>query len=308
MMDYLFLAIGLGLLFLSGNWLVTGSVQVARYFKVSSLVVGLTVVAFGTSAPELFVSLKAAYKGAPDISLGNVVGSNISNIGIVLGLVALIFPIKVEERNILKDWVVMLIASLLLVVFSIDLKLGFFDGVILFSGLVAYVLWTVRNARKNSNRVVVNKPTMNRIKALGYIAISITGLYFGSDLLIDSSRAIALEFGLSERVIGVTIVAFGTSVPELITSLMAVLRKENEISIGNIVGSNIFNILSIIGITAMVHPISVNSSILTFDYSWMIGFAVLLLLVMIPLRRGIINRYEGLALMAIYGFYVFWLF
>lgn len=307
-MDLILLIIGLVLLFLSGNWLVTGSVQIARYFKVSSLIVGLTIVAFGTSAPELFVSLKAAFKGAPDISLGNVVGSNISNIGVVLGIVALLFPIKVEEPKIWRDWLVMLIASGLLILFSIDLSLSFYDGLIMVSLLIIYLLWTVYASRKSTQQLTFNKPTMSKMKAVGFILLSVVGLYFGSDFLIEGARSVALDFGLSERVVGITIVAFGTSVPELITSLMAVLKKENEISIGNIIGSNIFNIFSILGITSLVHPIQVNTSILSSDYYWMVGFSILLLLVILPLRKGIISRYEGLGLIAVYGLYVYLLF
>lgn len=307
-MDIFLVVVGLLLLFLSGNWLVVGSVQIARYFKISSLIVGLTVVALGTSAPELFVSLKAAYKGSSDISIGNVVGSNIANIGIVLGIVALIFPIKVSDSGIWRDWLVMLLASVLLIVLSLDLKLEFFEGVALVSGLAIYLVWTIHMSRKHGSKETVNKPTLKLHLAIFYVLIAMVGLYFGAGFMVDGARSIALRLGYSERVIGITVVAFGTSVPELVTSLMAVLKKENEISIGNIIGSNIFNIMAVLGITSLIHPIQVNPEILRFDYFWMLGFALVLLLVMLPLKKGLVCRKDAFLLFSVYCVYVYLLF
>ena len=308
MMDYLILILGLIVLFLSGSWLVAGSVQIARHFKLSSLIVGVTVVALGTSAPELFVSLKAAIKGSSDISLGNVVGSNISNIGIVLGLVALIIPIKVNNVGIWRDWLFLLISTILLILLSLDGKLGLFEGLAFITALTIYLVWTIRMSRKEEKNEVINPPTMSMYKATTMVLLSIVGLYFGSDFLIESAINIAADWGLSQRVIGITVVAFGTSVPELITSLMAVLKKENEISIGNIIGSNIFNIMAILGVTATIRPINVNPEFLKFDYYWMLGYVLLLLLVILPLKKGVVNRFEAAFLFILYCVYVYLLF
>ncbi len=309
MLSFLFLIAGFVTLFFSGDWLVKSSVNLARHFKVSTLVIGITVVAFGTSAPELLVSLKAVYSNSSDISVGNVVGSNIANIALVLGLVAMVFPVVVKRKNIWIDWMVMMIASIGLLLASIDRKLSFLEGVIFIVLLVLYIIYSIWKSRaKSSEKEVIQEPDLSLWKALALFLLSTIGLYFGADWLITGAKDIALSFGISERVVGLSVVALGTSVPELATSLIAAIKKESDISIGNIIGSNIFNIWAVLGITSVIKPLSISQTIINTDYIWMIGVAVLLLVLLLPLSKGIINRWKALILCALYSFYIFILY
>ncbi|TAJ12172.1 calcium/sodium antiporter [Marinilabiliaceae bacterium JC017] len=308
-MEIFLLLAGFVALFLSGNWLVISSVQIARRFKISTFVIGITIVAFGTSAPELLVSLKAVYRGSPDISIGNVVGSNIANIALVLGFVAIIFPIKVKNSGIWRDWGVMMLASFMLFFFSRNFKLDFFEGIVLISALVIYLSWIIIASRNNRKGEVISvPPTMNMWKAIGLFCIASIGLFFGAEWLVKGAREIALKLGVSERAVGISIVAFGTSVPELATSIIAALRKETDISIGNIIGSNIFNIWAILGITSTIKTININPEIYRIDYWWMIGVSALLMLLIIPLSKGEISRWKGIVLGAVYVSYIYLLF
>ncbi len=301
---------GFVLLFFSGDWLVKSSVQLARYLKVSTLVVGITVVAFGTSAPELIVSLNAVFDGVPDISIGNVVGSNIANVALVLGLVSVILPIKVRKKSVLFDWAIMMGASLLFYVFSLNYKLQFIEGLIFVSLLIVYLGFSVINSRKQMERseAVVEKPSMKLIMALGLLILSAAGLYFGSELLVEGAISIAKGFSISERVIGISVVAFGTSVPELATSIMAAVKKETDISIGNIIGSNIFNLLGILGITSSLKTIKISHDLVSIDIWWMIGISTLLLLAMLPIKKGHISRFKGVIFVSVYVLYMVLLF
>lgn len=309
-MAYLSLIAGLLLLVFSGDGLVKGSVQLSRHFKLSTLVVGLTVVAFGTSAPELFVSVKAAYNGVPDLAIGNVVGSNIANIGLILGLVAIFMPISIKNRSILRDWVVMMVASFMLVYAVLNGNIGFFEGLVFVSFLVLYIGGSIYNSkRKKKLQKTFLPPTMVIWKALLYVVVAIVGLYFGADLLVAGAREIAVTWGVSDRVIGVSLVAFGTSVPELVTSMVAMFRKENDISVGNIIGSNIFNIWAVLGATSLITPLPINDlNNVVFDIVISLAFAVLLLVFMIPLRKGVISRWKGGVLFALYIVYIFFIF
>lgn len=308
MLNLLYLIAGLFLLMYSANWLVRGSVQVARHLNISPLIIGLTIVSLGTSAPELFVSTSAAIKGSADIAIGNVVGSNIANIALILGMVALIVPVRINERGLWRDWSAMMGASLLLWVVSLDHYLSRVEGFLFLGIFIAYLVWTIKQSRASHSDDHYKHAQMKMSRAIWMIVVSIAGLYFGADLLILGARNIALHLGLSERMIAVTIVAFGTSLPEFVTSLVASFRKENEISLGNIIGSNIFNILGILGVTSVIHPIQINPLMVANDYWWMIGVAALLLVVMVPLRKGIINRGEALMLIGVYVAYVYLLF
>lgn len=310
--DYISLITGLVLLLLAGDFLVKGAVSLADHFRISRMVVGITVVSFGTSAPELFVSTSAALSGHPDISIGNVVGSNISNIALVLALTALIFPIPVKTRSLFRNWVLLMVVSVLLFVFSIteDNSLRFYEGFIFMAILIGFIISSVRTSRKEGRMSEQDIPPIHFPLwiAVLIILISCSGLVLGSNWLVGGASGIARDFGISERVISLSVIALGTSLPELATSAMAALRKEMDISIGNILGSNLFNTLAILGITAMITPVSVNADIIRFDYFWMIGISGLLLLSVLPLKGGVLKRWKAVILIALYVVYLVLIF
>ncbi|WP_016776628.1 calcium/sodium antiporter [Anaerophaga thermohalophila] len=308
--SYLQVLAGFVLLFFSGDWLVKAGVELSRRFRVSPLVAGLTVVAFGTSAPELFVSVDAVFTDVPDISIGNIVGSNIANIALILGCVAIIFPISVRQPSVVFDWLVMMLSFLLLFLFLNNGLLQRGEGFVFFLLMVIYLFWSVIHSRRQSFRKeeVFPEPVMKLSASVLIIVLSVTGLYFGAEWLVNGASHLAIGWGVSERVVGVSVVAFGTSVPELATSLAAAMKKEMDISVGNIIGSNIFNVFSILGITALLKPLEVSSRIVTFDFWWMTGIGILLMLFMIPLRKGLITRFKGAVLLLVYIFYIWFLF
>ena len=309
-MEYLYSLLGFIILLGSGNFLVKGSVSLAQYFKVSKLFIGLTIVAFGTSAPELIISLQAAIKGHPEISLGNVIGSNISNIALVLALAALIAPIHVKRSSVVIDWPVMMLAGVLFYVFSYDGWLSRMEGIIFIILLIVYVFFSLRYSR-NQQRISAEVPSKPRFSLFVSICIAVAssvGLLIGADLLINNATIIAENIGVSERVISVSVIAVGTSLPEMITSILAATQKESDISIGNIVGSNIFNIFSVLGIVAIVKPLPVSEVIRNFDTLWMIGISFFLLLILLPARKSIISRFDGLLLFSIYIIYIYLVF
>ncbi len=314
MNDYLLLTLGFLFLFVSGHYLITSSVLIAKRFNISNLVIGITIVALGTSAPELFVSLKAVFAGSADISISNVIGSNIANIALVLGFVAIIFPLKVKKKGIWIDWGVMMFASVLLYLFSWNnLELNGWEGMVFLVLLVVYMAWLVYDTRTRKLAGVKEKSElkskeMSLLLVSGLFILSVVGLYFGSGWLVDGARNIAVSFGISERVVGITVIAFGTSVPELVTSLIAAIKKNTDISIGNIIGSNILNIFAILGITSSVKRLDVNVAFIDKDYLWMIGIALLLFLMLLPLKRGVISRWKGLILVTVYVVYIYFLF
>lgn len=310
---YLLLFAGLLLLFISGKYLVDSSVAISRRLKIPRMIVGLTVVAFGTSAPELLVSLQAAFSGYPEIAIGNVVGSNISNILLVLAITALIFPIPAPASSVKRDWPIMMGISLLLFVLSLDGWISRLEGAVFVSLLAGYILFSVlgtrgmaRGADRESEQ---GEQDQMRWWVAGIIFLgSCLGLAFGADLLVENVALIAEEIGLSRRVVSITMVAVGTSIPELATSVIAALKKETEISVGNIIGSNIMNIVSVLGFTSLVSPISVSTEIARFDIPWMLGVSLLLLLLMLPAARSRITRWEGLLMIFIYLLYIYFLF
>ena len=274
------------------------------------MIIGLTVVAFGTSAPELLVSLQAAFSGYPEIAIGNVVGSNISNILLVLAITALIYPIPVPASSLKRDWPIMMGVSLLLFIFSLDGWISRLEGTIFVSLLAAYILYSVYLSRGAER--VEEKPSeeghMRWWMAGVLFLVSCVGLAFGADLLVDNVALIAEEIGLSKRVVSITMVAVGTSIPEVATSVIAALKKETDISIGNIIGSNIMNVLSVLGFTSLVSPISVSTEIARFDIPWMLGVSLLFLLLMLPASGARINRRKGSLMILIYLVYIYFLF
>lgn len=307
---YLLLFAGLILLFVSGKFLVDSSVAISRRLKIPRMIIGLTVVAFGTSAPELLVSLQAAFSGYPEIAMGNVVGSNISNILLVLAITALIFPIPVPSSSVKRDWPIMMAVSLLLFAFSMNGWISRLEGVVLVGLLGGYILYSVVRSRGAAPATTVDETegAMKWWVAVIIFLVACVGLAFGADLLVDNVALIAEEMGISKRVVSITMVAVGTSIPEVATSVIAALKKETDISVGNIIGSNIMNILSVLGFTSLVSPISVNEEIARFDIPWMLGVSLLLLLLMLPAARSRITRWEGSFMIIIYLLYIYLLF
>jgi len=307
-MDYVFLFLGFVLLMLGGDFLVRGSVSLAGHFKVSKLVIGLVVVSFGTSAPELVVSLNAAITGHPDIAIGNVIGSNIANIAFVLGLTAIILPIKVKKKAIHFDWSVMMLISLLFFVFCItNSKLGRYEGIIFIIILTAFIFRSIHKSRKEKLKTFEESilPKFNLFVSIILVIVAGVGLIYGAEFLVKGASNIAKEMGVDDRIISVSVIALGTSLPELAISIAAAIRKELDIFIGNIIGSNIFNILAILGITSVVKSIDVNPMVLKFDIFWMLGIPLLLFLFLLPLRKAMITRWKGLVFVSIYVAYIF---
>jgi cation:H+ antiporter len=310
-MNYILLILGLAVLVVGGELLVRGAVGIAKKAQLSTLVIGMTVISFGTSAPELFVSIDSAMAGNPDIAMGNVVGSNIANIALVLGLTVLILPIAVDRNSKVIDWPVMFGATLLFVLFSYDLVIQWWEGAILFGILLVFTYLLIRNSRRTSKKAAAAETSdddeVASIKdkfglSILFTLLGLVSLYFGAGWLIDGAVGIAESFGMEERVIAVTVVAFGTSVPELVTSGVAAFKGETDISVGNLIGSNIFNIMAVIGVTAMVKPISVDAQILNSDMIWMIAISLAVLPMMLIGKK--IGRLKGTLLLSTYIVYI----
>ncbi len=308
----IFLIFGLILLLVSGKYLVESSVAVARHFKIPTIIIGLTIVSFGTSAPELLVSLQAALQGHPEMAIGNVIGSNISNILLVLAITAFIFPITIQKQFIRRDWPILMFISSLLVLFLYDLTLKSYEGIILLGLLLLYIVYNIRQARnpKHAKEIEQEKQQlgMKWWVAIIVFLIAALGLSYGASLLVDSASLIAAKIGVSERVISVSMVAVGTSLPELATSMIAAFKKQSNISVGNIIGSNIMNIVAVLGITTMVSPLSTVRQTLVNDLPWMIGATLLLFLFMLPAGRAKISRFEGSIMLVAYATYIFFIF
>ncbi|MBS0010293.1 MAG: calcium/sodium antiporter [Bacteroidales bacterium] len=301
---------GLALLLFSGEYLVRASVSLAGYLKISRVVVGLTVVSFGTSAPELVVSLDAAILGYPDISVGNVVGSNISNIGLVLALTVILAPYFVNTRSIIWQTGIMLGVTILIILLFIDKELSRLEGIVLLALLVSFVYFSIRKSRKDIRGGNGEYPVTRYKLPLTVIIIIIAclGLVAGANLLVRGASGLANMMGVSERVISVSVIALGTSLPELATSAVAAVRRENDISISNIVGSNIFNILAILGITATVKTFRISDPFFTVDMIWMLGISLILILMILPLKGTHFTRRKGIILGLLYFTYIYMVF
>ena len=296
------LIIGLVMLCFGGNWLVSGGVGIAKKFRISNLVIGLTIVAYGTSTPELAASIAAAGDHGA-IILGNIIGSNIANVGMVIGVSAILIPVAIQKSVFRKEIPIMLGVSLLLVLLSIDGELSQYDGALLLVGLGVFAFFTFRDALKQRTTTQDNSEnTQNNIyvKYFGLIGIGIVVLYIGAILTVDNAVIIASEFGLSEKLIGLTVIAIGTSLPELITSIIAIRKGHSDVGIGNIIGSNIYNILMIMGVGAALGGVLTTSDVYV-DYAIMIIFSLSLL---IGLKTKIINRTMGVILTAGYVLYL----
>jgi len=312
---------GFVLLYFGAEWLVKGSSSLAKGLGITPLIIGLTVVAFGTSAPELVVSLISTIKGKSMIAVGNVVGSNICNIALVLGLAALFQPLTTHRSVIRRDIPLMLGVSVYLLILSFDSRLGRIEGATLFAGIILYTLFNYYTAIKGSGAEVRSKTEdiATELLDIGYIAsrkkqillilAGIIGVVAGAQIVVDSSVKIMMILGVSEKFIGLTIVAFGTSLPELATSVVAAIRKEMDISIGNLVGSNVFNIMSVLGVAALVRPITMSGgffgSYLFVDYIVMMFTSLLPWLMM---RKDLtVRRRDGVILLLCYAGYIAYL-
>ena len=313
--------IGFGMLYFGAEWLVKGSSSLAQSLGITPIVIGLTVVAFGTSAPELVVSLVSSVKGKSMIAVGNVVGSNICNIALVLGMAAVFQPIKSDQSVVKRDIPIMLGISLYLLLISLNSQIGRFEGATLFAGIILYTFlnyfFSKRESIQESGEGVLTYETdleeikyvTGRPKQVLLIFVGIMGVVAGAQFVVDSAVKIMLELGVSEKFIGLTIVAFGTSLPELATSVVAAIRKEMDISIGNLVGSNVFNILSVLGAASLVRPIPIPGGFigsgLWIDYLFMIFTSSLPWLMM---RKDFtITRKDGFILLSCYFGYLTYL-
>ena len=320
-MDFLLLISGFIVLLAGGSVLVRGATALALRFNISTLVVGVTVVSFGTSAPELFISLTAALDGHSDIAIGNVIGSNIANLALVLGVTAAIFHIKVSQNSIRIDWPVMMGATLLFTLFILDedpRTLSKWEGIVFVTALTVFVTWLIRKSRKDElarvgdqKKFIEGQSHLSIWKIIAFLVAGCIALALGAELLINGAVGIAEDMGISERLISLTVIAFGTSVPELATSIIALLKRESDISIGNLIGSNIFNILGILGVTAIFtevinkHPLTFSDPDLFYDIWWMIGIGLAAFIFMKSQKR--IKHWEGMVLLALYVVYILWI-
>ena len=305
LISILSLIVGSLLLYFGAEWIIKGGVSISNKFGISKLVIGLTVVAFGTSLPELLVSLIAVFENSPSLAIGNVVGSNIANVGLVLGVSALIFPISINFASIRRDLFIYLCSCALFIVFVFDGRISRFEGAFFFMGLLFYLIVCIKNPT-NDKSEDESKLEFSILKSMIYVFAGIFALSFGADFFVDGAIYVARYFGISEVVIGMSIVALGTSLPELATSALAAFKKQSSISVGNIVGSNIFNILSILGITSLVRPIDSPTDILNFEMPVMViyGFA----LIMIAKLPQPVHRISSALLLLSYFLFIYLLF
>jgi cation:H+ antiporter len=308
-MNFLLITGGLFLLILGGNWLLKSAVALSLKLNISKIVIGMTVVSFATSAPELIVSINAALNGASDLALGNVVGSNIANISLILGVTLLFGSMEVQKSFYKTDWPVMILASVFLFFFLTNDKIiTKFEGVIFVSLLIVFLIFLLRFQKTAViEEISEEHEQLPLFKIIFFLGIGGLGLWGGSEFLINGATSLAKDFGVSDRVIGVTIVSVGTSIPELAASIIAIIKKEKAISLGNLVGSNIFNILGVLGITAIITPVQViDQKFLTNDIFWMLATSLLILpLVFLPkfLR---LNWIDGVILLFMYSGFVYW--
>ena len=311
-MSVAYLILGFILLVVGGEFLVRSSVALSFKLNISKIVIGMMVVSFATSAPELLVSLQAALKGSPAIAINNVVGSNIANIGLVLGITAIVGAIGIDKSFYRLTWPVMMLFSIALYYFLWnDNQLTALEGLVLFVSLIVFIIYLIRSQKSTEDLEEVDDAlaVVSNFKIGIWLLIGAAALYFGSEWLVKGATSIATSLGVSEAVIGVTMIAIGTSVPELAASVIAAAKKEKAISLGNLIGSNIFNIGSVLGLTSMIKTIPVTESlILSRDIFWMLIFAALVLVLGLLPKRNEINKYKGFALVALYGTFIFLVF
>lgn len=302
--DILFIILGLLLLVKGGDYLVDASVAIARHAKLSNMVIGLTVIGFGTSMPELLVSAQAALAGNSGIAIGNVVGSNISNIALILGASALLCPLPASRSSLIIEVPFMLLACIIFVGIAMTGSIDRIPGFLLFTLLVIFVVWQIRRSKRQQKNAEqeISAPSMSLGKALGLAIVAFIALVWGADMLVDGASDIARLWGVTDRIIGLTIVAVGTSLPELFASVMAAKKGETDMAVGNIIGSVSFNILSVIGLSAAICPIEQSNVGFVPDYLIMLFLCMLLWFFMRTAR--LLERWEGAVLLAIYIGYI----
>lgn len=291
--------IGLVMLCYGGKWLVNGGVSIARKFRISSMIIGMTVIAYGTSTPELAASIAAAGEHS-DIILGNIIGSNIANVGMVIGVAAILIPLAVQKSTLRREVPIMVGFSLLLVALSLDGQLVWYDGAVLIALLVGFTIYTYRRAKYSQERIKTDSSRGSYVRSLALLGVGVVLLYFGAELTVDNAVLIAKSLGIPERIIGITVIAIGTSMPELITSIIAIRKGHSDIGIGNIIGSNIYNILMIMGISSVIADVSVSADVF-YHYIIMIAFSLALFLGIV---FGKISRKAGVGLVIAYAVYL----
>jgi cation:H+ antiporter len=311
-MSIVFLILGFVLLVVGGEYLVRSSVALSFKLNISKIVIGMTVVSFATSAPELLVSLQAALKGSPAIAINNVVGSNIANIGLVLGVTAIVGAIAIDKSFYRLTWPVMMLFSFALYYFLWnDSQLTPIEGAVLFVGLLLFIVYLIKGQKSTEEVEEVDDAlsVVSNVKIIIWLLIGALALYFGSEWLVKGATEIAQKLGVSEAVIGVTMIAIGTSVPELAASVIAAAKQEKAISLGNLIGSNIFNIGSVLGLTSIIKTIPIEEPlILSRDIFWMLLFAAVILpLGLIP-KKNTIDKFKGFALVVVYATFIFLVF
>ena len=312
-MEVVFMLLGFLLLVIGGEYLVRASVGLSFKLNLSKMVIGLTVVSFATSFPELLVSLNAALQGAPAIAINNVIGSNIANIGLVLGITAICTTIEVDPSFYKFNWPALLIFSLLVYAFmQNDQQLTSFEGAVLFIALLVFIVLLIKRSRRTNLETDPEMDTLSEVsyfKIIIWLAFGGVALYYGADCLVDGAIVVAEQLGVSEAVISVSLVALGTSIPELSASIIAVIKKEKALSLGNLIGSNIFNIGSVLGLTAMVDSIPIeDAQILSRDVLWMLVFAAVILPLILLTKRHKLQFKEGFFLVLIYAVFMLLVF
>ena len=299
------LIFGLIVLIIGGNLLLKSAVSISMKFGIPRLLIGMTVVSLATSAPELIVSIKSAIKGSPDLAISNVLGSNIANLGLVLGITILFSPINISKSVYKKEWPIMMFSALYFLIVILDGVITKIEGGILVCFLIITIISLIKLRDKNE----VEDQLDNEDSIIKSIIILFFGglfLFYGSEWFIDGAIQLANSFGISERIIGITVVSVGTSIPELVTSLVAVFNKEKSISLGNLLGSNIFNVFAVLGITSLVTPLSVlDQNIIDFDIYVMLFFAALILPLIFFPKKLVLGRKEGLIILLFYSFYLY---
>ena len=310
-MAFFAVIIGIFILIKGGDWLMRAAVALSLRFSIPKIVIGMTVVSFATSAPELIVSIQSALSGHPDLALGNVVGSNIANLGLVLAVTIIISPIDVTSSFYKTDWPMMMLASLLFYFFIfIDNKLVAYEGAILFVLLLVFMVYLIKYQKTAVlDEAPEDDQALNASKTFTYLLLGGFSLWLGSETLIKGAVSLAHDLGVSERIISVSIISLGTSIPELSASIIAILNKEKAISLGNLMGSNIFNLLAVMGITSMIHPVEIqDTGLLSNDIWWMFGISFLILpLVFFP-RGSKLAWIDGLILLILYSVFILPLF
>lgn len=321
-MDYLLLAVGLGLLLLAANYLVDSSVAIAQRAKISNFIIGLTIVGIGTSAPELFVSVSSALKNSGDIAMGNVIGSNVANILLILGVTAMIYPFAIERLQRVRDIPFLIVMTILVAAIANDAivpgikenVLSRLDGIVLLGIFIGYMCWVIvqkgkdpKKALEDADEEASSSLTGKNPWLLWSIAIvSLAMLIYGGNLFLDSAKNLARAWGMSEAVIAITIVAVGTSLPELVTAIIAASKKNPQLALGNVIGSNLFNLMFILGVSSTVKPLAING-INTIDYLVMLVAAIMLYFVIFTFKKNKFDRIEGIIFFAAYVGYIIYL-